>query len=172
MSSLFQTNPLVSKATTKTVFDSFVLLFLTIFTKPPYSAEHFAFLQFKDSRTGLVQIFFKNCDSLWLAKKLTESLWLSVKNSCPDCIKEIDSSLKKIPPAFEGIYQKKPTLFPYLSSKWDMNYLAHFTLADTKILADLPTGPRQLFCPVSIGSGSPGKLFLLDAGFLDCRVLP
>ena len=95
-------------------------LILVLFSNTTYAAEkYYAVLQFKDPNTGLVQIVFQRCDSRWLANKLNEGHWNGVKTTCPQCIKEIDSCVQQIPSSFEGIFENRQIIFPYLSSKED-----------------------------------------------------
>jgi hypothetical protein len=96
-----------------------ILMFSILLSSKSYAGDYFAFLQFKDPNTGLIQQVFKKCESKWLAKKLNESHWNGVKTSCPDCIKEFDSCIKKLPSSVEGIFENKQIIFPYLSSKKD-----------------------------------------------------
>lgn len=101
----------------KNVF--FIILFFILLPNISYAKDFFAILQFKDPNTGLIQQVFQRCDSKWLAKKLNASHWNGVRTSCPDCIKEIESCIETIPPSYKGIFQNRPIIFPYLSSKKD-----------------------------------------------------
>lgn len=95
-------------------------LLLTLYSSTTsFADDYFAVLQFTDPSSGLTQIVFQQCNTIGLCKKLNENHWKGVRTSCPKCVKDIASCLKSIPPSYKGIYENKPIIFPYLSSKRD-----------------------------------------------------
>jgi len=96
---------------------NFLLLITLLIPSLAIAEDYFAFLQFKDPNTGLTQQVFQKSESKRLAKELNKSHWNGVKTSCPDCIKEFESCIKKLPSSVEGIFENKQIVFPYLSSK-------------------------------------------------------
>jgi hypothetical protein len=92
---------------------------LTCETVPAQANDFYGMLQFTDSKTRLTQIVFQRCDSKSLCRKLNESQWDSIRTSCLNCLKEFETCLDVLPDSYKGIYENKPIVFPYLSSRED-----------------------------------------------------
>jgi hypothetical protein len=86
---------------------------------PAHANETYSMLQFTEPESGLSQIVFQRCDSKSLCKELNKSQWESVRTSCPNCVKELETCLDVLPDSYKGIYENKPIAFPYLSSRKD-----------------------------------------------------
>lgn len=86
---------------------------------PALARDYYAVLQFTDPSSGLTQLVFQKCDSNYLCEKLNENHWKGVRTSCPTCVKDFETCSTTIPNSYKGIYQNKPMIFPYLSSKKD-----------------------------------------------------
>lgn len=107
------------KVLRKSIFIIIPFLLIIISSTTTYANDYFGILQFTDPSSGLTRIVFQRSDSKRFCKILNKDFWKGVKTTCPNCVKDYSVVSESIPPSYRGIYQNKPIIFPYLSSKED-----------------------------------------------------
>jgi len=93
-----------------------IITFTIIIAGKAQAGDLIAVLQYTNSDNGLTQIVYQTkVQSKRLCNALNKNYWKGVKTSCPQCIKDHEGCLGKMPKGYEPMLYNKPILFPYIS---------------------------------------------------------
>lgn len=81
--------------------------------------EIIAVLQISDDQGWVQTIYQTGVKDKRLCKKLNEAHWAGLRTTCPQCKKDFEGCIDEFSPAYKGLLNNKPIVFPYLSSRGD-----------------------------------------------------